>query len=310
MSHRWKWFRDFFAFSRTESRGFVVLAILLLVLVFSPFFYKKLVRMEKRINLEAEEHILDSLVQALEKRKLEISKADNEAIPGRFRFDPNDATDEELQELGLPVWLTERISNYREAGGEFRVKSDLKRIYGFPDDLYKELEPWIILPITITKADKVGSDTSNVPDTSKTSIAVKKEKSVSSFDINEADTLMLIKLYEVGPVLSKRIVDYRTLLGGFVRKEQFEEVFGLSDTVLYQLKQYAFISDDFEPRKISINKAGREELQRHPYISPSLARAIVNYRKQHGYYKSVVDLLKIHTIDDARFYYIKSYVSL
>ena len=40
-----------------------------------------------------------------------------------------------------------------------------------------------------------------------------------SFELNTADSLDLVQLYNIGPVIARRILKYRSLLGGYVRKE-------------------------------------------------------------------------------------------
>ncbi|MEM6359448.1 MAG: helix-hairpin-helix domain-containing protein [Bacteroidota bacterium] len=134
-------------------------------------------------------------------------------------------------------------------------------------------------------------------------------KSIAKFDINAADTLQLKQLKGIGTVLSKRIVKYRNILGGFVTLDQLSEVYGLKDSVLLQLDSMAFISPEFQPKKININTAILDSLSRHPYIRRPLARAINNYRFQHGDYSSTVDLSNIRLLDSLTLIKITPYIS-
>lgn len=307
MQSIFKWIRNFFAFSRMETRGFLVLALLLLLLIFAPFFVSKLSKVEDRLQHEADELLLDSLVKQLEQRKIELAIKKEETAAKRFAFDPNSVSIDQMLDLGFPQWLADRLENYRKSGGKFRIKSDMQKLYGFPELLYDELYPFIDLPEELAEKEAV----KNIKKQPETSPKKTEEKEVlQAFDINQADTTLLIRLYGVGSATSKRIVNYRDLLGGFIRTEQYNEIYALSDTVLIQLQTLAYIDPDFIPEKISINTATREELQKHPYISPSLARAIVNYREQRGNYTAITDLLKIKIMDDAKFSYLKSYVKL
>lgn len=47
-------------------------------------------------------------------------------------------------------------------------------------------------------------------------------------EINTADSAMFEHLRGIGPTLAKRIVAYRSALGGFVSVNQIAEVWGLS----------------------------------------------------------------------------------
>ena len=60
-----------------------------------------------------------------------------------FEFDPNTATQEELQQLGFRDRTAKSIVNYRSKGGQFRKKEDLKKIYTLAEEDYLRLEPYI-----------------------------------------------------------------------------------------------------------------------------------------------------------------------
>ena len=44
------------------------------------------------------------------------------------------------------------------------------------------------------------------------------------FELNSADSLDLVQLYNIGPTIARRILKYRSLLGGYFCKEQLHEV--------------------------------------------------------------------------------------
>ncbi len=95
-------------------------------------------------------------------------------------------------------------------------------------------------------------------------------------------------------------------MGGFVKKEQLLEVYGI-DSVLYNsLSEHVELSD--EVSQININKVGLSTLKKHPYINYNLARAIINYRKQHGVFGSTNDLMKINLMDSIRLQKLVPYV--
>ncbi len=131
---------------------------------------------------------------------------------------------------------------------------------------------------------------------------------IAEFDINKADTIQLKKLRGIGTVLSRRIVKYRDILGGFVSKEQLKEVYGLQDSVILQLDSLVFVAADFIPRYIEINDASEYELKRHPYINRRTAQSITTYRFQHGNFISIDDLHTLHVIDSLTLARIKPYI--
>jgi competence protein ComEA len=62
--------------------------------------------------------------------------------------------------------------------------------------------------------------------------------------------------------------------------------------------------------KININTASLEELQTLPRIGPAIAQRIIDYRKEHGPFKRVEDLLKIQGIGERVFEQIKDRVTV
>ena len=71
-------------------------------------------------------------------------------------------------------------------------------------------------------------------------------------EINNADTTELKKLRGIGSVLSKRIVKYRKMLGGFKDVEQLKKVYGLSEETYQEILPHIWIDT-------SANKANQKE---------------------------------------------------
>ena len=136
----------------------------------------------------------------------------------------------------------------------------------------------------------------------------KSKSALARFDINTADTSQLKKIRGIGSVLSKRIIKYRDILGGFVSTRQFEEVYGLQDSVIAQLDTLAFIATGFNPRLIFVNRADEYELKKHPYINAKVARSITAYRFQHGDFTGMEDLKVLHTVDSLTLARIEPYI--
>jgi competence protein ComEA len=61
---------------------------------------------------------------------------------------------------------------------------------------------------------------------------------------------------------------------------------------------------------VDINTASTEELDKLPGIGPSKAQAIVDYRNQHGDFKSVEDIKNVHGIKEGTFSKIKDYITV
>ncbi len=118
-------------------------------------------------------------------------------------------------------------------------------------------------------------------------------------DLNLADSVALEGLPGIGEKLSSRIVRYRDRLGGFVRIQQLEEVYGLHDSTLALILPCLRIDQDFVPQKLYINRVDLDALARHPYAGYALGKMLLAYRKQHGKFESV-DMLINAAMGDTR----------
>lgn len=217
-----------------------------------------------------------------------------------FEFDPNRIPEDDLLALGFSKGLTKRLINYRNKGGKFKVRSDLMKLYGMDSAFYDTLHDFILLPDQITQAH------ANV-------IIPKQEankKEALQFNLNQADTTQLKRIYGIGSKLSHRIVSYRDKLGGFVTSQQLHEVYGLDSLVIEKLIAVSFIQEGYYPRTVNLNSAKEEELAAHPYISKRMARTIVTYRFQHGKFQVVDDLRTRLQLDEINFTKIRPYVTV
>src|SRR5687768_7724557 len=106
-----KWIRDLFGFSANEINGFLVLAPLMLLLVVSEPVYRLWISHQNR-DFTADLKALDALVAEWH--------GDHPKHASRVvltAFDPNTATESELQTVGFPEDLARRVAAYRKKGG-------------------------------------------------------------------------------------------------------------------------------------------------------------------------------------------------
>lgn len=279
------WIRLMLGFSQSEANAFLILLPLMLIVIISEPVYRTLFVYNKPDDFQTRLK-LDSLVAAWDWPERERKREKN-----LFVFDPNTASEKELDSLGIPA---RTIINFRNKGGKFRIKSDLKKIHGIDSGLYSQLAPYINLAARYESRPR------------QRFIKAQPIK----FDLNQADTTQLKTVYGIGSVKARRIVEYRSGLGGFIAFDQLYEIWGLDSTVVSRLTDKSVIAADFTPNRLAINQASELVMARHPYIRTKLARAIVNYRFQHGKFAAVDDLKKIVFVDEKAFLRIKPYITL
>ena len=111
-------------------------------------------------------------------------------------------------------------------------------------------------------------------------------------EVNAADTTELDKIKGIGITFAGRIIKYRERIGGFHKKEQLMEVFGIDILKYNEIKDQVLI-DASLVKKININTASFEDFKNHPYIRYKQVNALIQYRKQHGNYGNIADLNKV-----------------
>ena len=137
---------------------------------------------------------------------------------------------------------------------------------------------------------------------------IKKAAPGVIIELNTADSAKLTELKGVGPSFARRIISYRDKLGGFVRKEQLKEVFGL-DSEKYTGMQSQISADASLIKKIHINTVTFGQLSHFPYLNYKQMNAIIQFREQHGEYESPADLKNIAIMDDVTLEKIKPYIT-
>lgn len=75
-------------------------------------------------------------------------------------------------------------------------------------------------------------------------------------------------------------------------------------------KQVSGSPGDRSRSKVNINRAGVEELITLPGIGPALAQRILDYREQHGPFRSIEDIQNVSGIGPKRFQELKDLISV
>lgn len=264
---------NFFHFNKQERNGVFVLSIIIVVLfgirLLMPFLHNdsnsvQLITLVSSNTKQEKNTEAEFVPESIPKTSSEI-KTSNE----RFVFNPNTITEEDAQKLGFSKKLCSTLINFRNKGGKFFKPEDLKKLYGLSPELYKELESYILIP-------NIKKDSIFMPNKTE-----RKSFAKALVEINSADSLSIVYLKGIGPGFTKRIIKYRTMLGGFHSINQLKEVYGMTDSTFALLSSQIKI-DEQTISKIPINAIDFNSLRKHPYFNFQSAQAIVNYRLKHG----------------------------
>jgi competence ComEA-like helix-hairpin-helix protein len=285
-----KFIKKYFYFSPSEQKGIMLLTLILVLVIFTPFIYR-LVKPTNDLVINIQQFkALDSLDKS-------TSNSEDFTTQDPFEFNPNSATAEELKQLGFTDKNIATLQNYLSKGGNIKSAEDLKKVYGIDEKLVTKLTPFLLF-----EKQQENSNSKHLIDT----LNYAKKEKIQVLEINTADSVSLVKLYRIGPKLAAKIIAYREKLGGFLNLHQLTEIYGFDEDILYDLKDKITV-DASKAKLINLNTITEEELKNHPYFKYKLARVITNYRNQHGKYNSYNDLLKIKLMNDSILDRIKIY---
>lgn len=310
MLNMWK---DWLYFSGRERNGiFVLLGIMLLLLaanIFVPRFFHP-----KVVDMSDFEKSLDSLIaqqKANEPVWLRLRKENEFFSDSLQQFNPNTIDSAWMYDHGFGTRAIKQLMAYRNKGGTFRVKNDFEKLYAISKAEFKTLKPFVALPDSITYskptksyARKTLSTSYRKADTQNITYQ-KPVRKIISVELNTADTLSLQAIYGIGPSYAKRIIGYRKLLGGYIRKSQLLEVYGLKQESYDLIKSQVSIDSSYI-RKIAINRSSVARLKAHPYLNFYQAKAIVVWLRNDSI-KRFDDIYAIPDLDTSGIWRLNGY---
>ena len=104
---------------------------------------------------------------------------------------------------------------------------------------------------------------------------------VVAVDLNECDSAQLEKLPRIGPFTARKIIQYRSRLGGYLSVLQLKEIKGL-DTAILDEPQIHWKVNLSKINKLSCGRFDITKWYKHPYIGKEKAKIIQNYIKMHS----------------------------
>lgn len=161
--------------------------------------------------------------------------------------DLNTAGEEELQRLpGIGPGLARRIIDDREANGPFKEPGELTRVFGIGESRYQKLQDLI----TVSRAE----------------VPISQVAPLKRVNLNTATQVELENLPGIGPVLARRIIDYREQEGGFKKTEDLVRVYGIGNKTYESLKNRVTVYGEalekvVTPGRFSSSPSGPRDLK-------------------------------------------------
>jgi competence protein ComEA len=224
---------DYFCFSRSERRGTLVFAVLIVLVFFFPYVYNALRR------------------------------------PAVYPADP-----EFIDEINALFTANDSIS----------------------EDT---------VPLVLSSPGRQGIDTSSL--TIQRSVVNPSYSGGMIIEVNSADTAGLMQIRGIGEVLSRRIIRYRDILGGYADLQQLREVYGIDDERHGEIVPY-LTADTRYLIRIDVNTAEFSVLLRHPYLNFEQVSQLFRLRDRQPI-GSLVDLQELPAFSEADIEKLSPYLS-
>lgn len=266
--------KQFFVFTKNQRKGLLVFfgIILLLQGVYFYISFKDnfIEESPEKAAWLANKTWIDSL-KSIEKPTYQM-----------YSFNPNFITDFKGYQLGMSVEEIDRLHEFRKTNQYVNSALEFQNVTQVSDSLLNEISPYFKFPEWVTS-----------PKESSYKKFEKQQENIVVKDLNNSTQEDLMKVRGIGPALSERILKYKSTIGAFVVMDQLNEVYGLSDEVVLELKKYFIILDTSEVKKIKINELSIKELGIFPYFRFPISKEIVTYRSMNGEIRGADELAKI-----------------
>lgn len=313
-------------YSKIERWGILSLVMLNLVLLLISFTFTPPQYQFDEKKLLAFQASVDKLYASYPS-KLQVKTVDS-----LYAFNPNEAKFSELLTLGFSKRVAKNIVNYRTKGGQFYNAQSIKKIYGMDSLFFEKIAPFINIP-------KKKWDTSSP---AKQKFAKAPNRKIESFPF-DPNTVTESQLHRLGfsKRVIKNIINYRKKGGRFYKPESLKKVYGMTNdfyasvapniqikksqltknqkntkqTKFFQKvsnKELSQKSSKAWPKgkKIAINSATIEELDKLPGIGQYFAKNIIRHREKLGGFYDIMQVAEAYRLPDSTFQKIQPFLKV
>lgn len=268
-----RFYESHFWYNKSQRNGILILAALITFIQIFLYFTDELFAPPERANNEDMIREIERKLDSMQSERSEYSRFQN------YPFNPNFITDYKGYILGMSPKEIDRLLTFREQGRFVRSAEEFQKVTGISDSLLGRISAHFKFPKFEKTPFRTAADTKN---------AVLKKK-----DLNRASIEDLKKVRGIGPVLAKRIISYRTLLGGFSFEDQLAEVYNLPEEAIENLQREFEIQEPPRIKRLNINTASFKQILDLPYIDYELTRRIMAFRSEEKIITDLSDLKKI-----------------
>ena len=168
-----------------------------------------------------------------------------------------------LRLIGFSTRQAEALIRYREQGDGIHSMNELRDCFAVSKEMADSLEHFVVL--------------------------TPRDPHQGLVEINSADSARLRSVRGIGEKTVVAVLEYRKLLGGFVRKEQIAELKCVTSENFDKISKQIYC-DSCNISKIDINFAPASQFEHHPYMSRRALREILEIRESKGGWNSIEEM--------------------
>ena len=168
-----------------------------------------------------------------------------------------------LRLIGFSTRQAEALIRYREQGDGIHSMNELRDCFAVSKEMADSLEHFVVL--------------------------TPRDPHQGLVEINSADSARLRSVRGIGEKTVVAVLEYRKLLGGFVRKEQIAELKCVTSENFDKISKQIYC-DSCNISKIDINFAPASQFEHHPYMSRRAIKLIVETRESKGGWNSIEEM--------------------
>ena len=182
---------------------------------------------------------------------------------------------EYLRLIGFSTRQAEALIEYRKRGKGIYSMNELRDCYAVSEEMADSLSHFVILSV--------------------------RDPYEGLIEINSADSATLRKVRGIGEKTVVAVMQYRKLLGGFVKKEQIAELKCVTTENFERICEQIYC-DSCKVSKIDINFAAAKDFEHHPYMTRKAVKLITERRESKGGWNSIEEMIEenIFTEEQAR----------
>ena len=281
-------FQEFFQFTSSQRKGVLVLLFLLAFLGLSY-----IMNYNSAPKFDVEVH---PVIHSFSETNKNLTTSFPSSEDSLFYFDPNKISASKWEKLGFSKKQVKSILHFRKRIGGFTSKTDVKKCYVINDEMFKKLNPFII----ISKRENENKKLCNAIFLFQSNGPVYRHNKIFSnlsFLVKDGMFKYYTEINASDSIIQEKLLDLDTNL--------FPEA-KIESLICSELKTIDLSIDESLPNlSLNLNDASHSELQKIKGIGPILSKRIIAYKKKLGGFISLTQLKEIYGLEDSVIYRIE-----